>query len=59
MITKINIFLPISAHHKTLERRNTTTGASAAASALRGDSGGGVEADKDLGDNVSNDLVLR
>ena len=39
---------------KSLERRNTTTGASAASAALRGEL-----IDQDQGDNVSNDLVLR
>ena len=39
---------------KSLERRNTTTGASAACAALRGTS-----SDQDQGDNVNNDLVLR
>jgi hypothetical protein len=56
--------LSVSSQHKTLERRNTTTGASAACAALRGTDGGGGDAtasaaEKDLGDNISNDLVLR
>ena len=42
---------------KTLERRNTTTGASAASAALRNANGDNV--DKDVGDNVSNELILR
>ncbi len=40
---------------RTLARRNTTTGASAASAALRNTAG----ADTDAGDNVSNELVLR
>ena len=49
-----------SSQLKTLERRNTTTGASAASAALRSNNtGGNADAEKDLGDNVSNELVLR
>jgi hypothetical protein len=47
---------------KLLERRNTTTGASAASAALR--NGSGAESpdskdDADHGDGISNELVLR
>ena len=49
--------LSLSSQLKTLERRNTTTGASAASAALR--SGEAAQGEKDQGDNVSNELVLR
>ena len=49
---------------EALERRNTTTGASAASAALRSNHNDGVNSstdssDVDHGDNVSNELVLR
>ena len=49
---------------EALERRNTTTGASAASAALRSSHNDGVNSstdssDVDHGDNVSNELVLR
>ena len=48
---------------RTLQRRNTTTGASAASAALRGGGQGDsleTEAgDTDPGDGVNNELVLR
>ena len=51
--------LSVSTQLKTLERRNTTTGASAASAALRNTTGQAADVEKDLGDNVSNELVLR
>ncbi len=49
--------LRVSSQLKSLERRNTPTGASAASAALRGTEDNKDEADQ--GDQVSNDLVLR
>ena len=49
-------------HFSTLQRRNTTTGASAASAALRGTGGGDSldsDAEADTGDGVNNDCVLR
>ena len=53
--------LSATTHLKTLERRNTTTGASAASAALRNSDAAkkGDNVEKDPGDNISNDLVLR
>ena len=50
--------LNLNAKMKAHERRNVTTGASAASAALRGADDTNNE-DIDHGDNVSNDLVLR
>ena len=44
---------------KSLERRNTTTGASAASAALRNGDSMDSSSDADQGDNISNELVLR
>ncbi len=49
--------LRVSSQLKSLERRNTPTGASAASAALRGTEDNKDEADQ--GDHVSNNLVLR
>ena len=52
--------LSVTAQLRTLQRRNTTTGASAASAALR--NSGGAETDSeeaDQGDGVNNELVLR
>ena len=58
--------LSVTAQLRTLQRRNTTTGASAASAALRGglgQPGGGdsldSDAEADTGDGVNNDCVLR
>lgn len=59
-IGSVSASLSVTTHLKTLERRNTTTGASAASAALRRTDQVTSEAiEKDIGDNVSNDLVLR
>ena len=52
--------LSITAQLRTLQRRNTTTGASAASAALRG-GGDSMDAhcETDHGDGVNNELVLR
>ncbi|XP_059096589.1 signal-induced proliferation-associated 1-like protein 2 isoform X2 [Tigriopus californicus] len=58
-IGSVSASLSVTTHLKTLERRNTTTGASAASAALRRTDHVTTEAiEKDIGDNVSNDLVL-
>lgn len=54
--------LSVSAQLRTLQRRNTTTGASAASAALRGgQNGDSLDSDieADHGDGVNNELVLR
>ena len=54
--------LSVTAQLRTLQRRNTTTGASAASAALRNSGSGGESPDSeeaDQGDGVNNDLVLR
>ena len=57
-ISSVCASLSVSTHLKTLERRNTTTGASAASAALRNGGGESMD-DLDQGDHVSNNLVLR
>ena len=54
--------LSVTAQLRTLQRRNTTTGASAASAALRGGNTGDsldTDAEADTGDGVNNDCVLR
>ncbi|QQP50144.1 Uncharacterized protein FKW44_011048, partial [Caligus rogercresseyi] len=62
-IASVCASLSPSGHLKTLERRNTTTGASAASAALRHSRDTSSDAsptpDADQGDHISNSLVLR
>lgn len=53
--------LSVTAQLRTLQRRNTTTGASAASAALRGGGTDSLDSDveADTGDGVNNDCVLR
>jgi hypothetical protein len=57
-VGSISANLSVSAQLKSLGRRNTTTGASAASAALRGIEDSTSE-EVDQGDHVSNELVLR